>query len=167
MRSWGRSNPPLFLFFPRSPLQEVVSLRNPITLLSGSLRLLSVAEDYLLLLLSPILCLPPGWNCKVSTWRVAKAPNLTPEVGMRTGLCRSGTKVYVGGQELFLSLKMCALGSAPCTERKEHGPTNILPPRAVPPHSGSMPLAWFSVPYSRMLSRFPWAIHCLASAFLS
>lgn len=71
---------------------------------------------------------------------VARAPHLTPEVGMRTGLCRSGTKVCVVGQELFLSLKMCALGSAPCTERKEHGSTNILPPGANPPHSVSMSL---------------------------
>lgn len=44
-----------------------------------------------------------------------------------------------GGQEL--SLKMCALGSAPYTEVRKS--TNILPPRAIP-HSGSMPLAWFS-----------------------
>lgn len=58
---------PCFLFFPEDPLQEVISLRNPITLLSGSLQLLSVAEDYFLLafvfpllLLSPIMCLPTG-----------------------------------------------------------------------------------------------------------
>lgn len=134
-RSWGLSNPPLFpFFFPEGPLQEVISLRNPITLLSGSLQLLSVAEDYLLLafvfpllLLSPIMCLPTGRNCKASTWWVARAPHLTPEVGMRTGLCRSGTKVCVGGQEL--SLKMCALGSAPCTEvwKNMVVPTSCLP----------------------------------------
>lgn len=109
------------------------------------------------------MCLPTGWNCKASTWWVARAPHLTPEVGMRTGLCRSGTKVCVGGQEL--SLKMCALGSAPCTEV---GKSMVIPTSCLPgaiPHSGSMPLAWSSASYSRMLSRFPWAIRCLASAF--
>lgn len=85
------------------------------------------------------------WNCPLVEPQgvhlaVARAPHLTPEVGMRTGLCRSGTKVCVVGQELFLSLKMCVLGSAPCTERKEHGSTNILPPGANPPHSGSTSL---------------------------
>lgn len=121
---------PCFFFFPRSPSQEVISLRNPITFLSGSLQPLSVAEGcLLLLLLSPTLCLPTGWNCKASTWQVAGAPHLTPEVGMRTGLCRSWTKVCVGGQELFLFLKLCALGSVPCTEVGESMvlPTSCLP----------------------------------------
>lgn len=163
---------PCFFFFPRSPLQEVISLRNPITVLSGSLRPLSVAEDYLLLLLlspycaCPLVELPTGGTTRrplggcssTSSHPGSGDENWSLQIWDQSMCC--GARTFPFPEDVHVGLS---------TMHREERAWFYQHP-ASRSQSSSFRVhvtAWSSVPFSRMLSRFPWAIHCLASAFPS